>query len=73
MSGSEFIKIGKGMYRVTVRSKAKRDRLERIPVVQVKGTRVIFPEWVAGSIRRILYPPAKKTEPKAEQTELLLD
>ena len=70
MSGSDFIKIGKGMYRVIVRSKAKRSRLARIPGVQVSGMRVIFPEWISGNIRRILHPPKKIKALKPEQTEL---
>ncbi len=73
MSGSDFIKIGKGMCRVIVRSKAKRSRLARIPGVQVSGTRVIFPEWISGNIRRILYPPKKINALKPEQTELFPD
>jgi len=73
LSDREFVKIGKGMYRVTVRSKAIRNRLARIPGVQVEGTRVIFPEWVSGNIRRILSPPAKKSDRDAEQTDLFPD
>lgn len=73
MSEFDFIKIGKGMCRVIVRSKAKRSRLAKIPGVQVSGTRVIFPEWVTGNIRRILHPPKKKKTLKPEQTELFLD
>ncbi|MCE5249391.1 hypothetical protein LLG96_04140 [bacterium] len=70
MSGSEFIKIGKNMCRVTIRSKSKRERLARIPGVQVSGTRVIFPEWISGSIRNILHPSAKNTGLLPEQTDL---
>jgi len=73
VSGSNFIKIGKGMCRVTVRSKAKRSRLARIPGVQVSGMRVIFPEWISGNIRRIIDPPIKKKVLKPEQTELFFD
>ncbi|MFC1508262.1 hypothetical protein ACFL60_01075 [Candidatus Omnitrophota bacterium] len=68
--GTNFINIGKGMYRITVRSKAKRDRLARIPGVQVKGTRVIFPEWLVVNIKRIIDPPQKKMETPVKQTDL---
>ena len=67
---TKFINIGKGMYRLTVRSKAKRDRLAKIPGVQVKGTRVIFPEWLVVNIRRIIDPPQKKKVTPAKQTDL---
>ena len=70
LSDREFVKIGKGMYRVTVRSKTIRSRLARISGVQVEGTRVIFPEWVSGNIRRILTPSTKKSGHEAEQTDL---
>ena len=73
MRSTEYIKIGKGMCRVTVRSKAKRTRLARIPGVQVKGFRVIFPEWVAGSIMRIIHPPEKKKVPEPVQIDLFPD
>lgn len=66
----ECINIGKGIYRLTVRSKAKRDRLAKIPGVQIKGTRVIFPEWLAVNIERIVDPPPKKKDIPAKQTDL---
>jgi len=62
--------IGKGMYRITVRSKAKRERLARIPGVRVEGTRVIFPEWLSGNIRLILNTGTKRKTRKAIQTSL---
>ena len=68
--GTDFINIGKGMYRIIVRSKAKRDRLARIPGVQVKGTRVIFPEWLVVNIKRIVDPPPQKRDIPAKQTDL---
>ena len=65
--------IGKGMYRIIVRSKAKRDRLSKIPDVHIEGTRVVFPGWLTGNIRRIVAPHPKKSTEKAEQTELFHD
>ena len=62
--------IGKGMYRITVRSKEKRERLSKIPYVHVEGNRVIFPEWLSGNIKIILSPPAKKKNPEKIQTSL---
>jgi hypothetical protein len=62
--------IGKGMYRITVRSKAKREKISRIPDVQVEGTKVVFPEWLSNHIKQILKPTAKRKKPKAIQTEL---
>ncbi|MFC1692014.1 hypothetical protein ACFL1R_00745 [Candidatus Latescibacterota bacterium] len=64
------VSIGKGMYRITVRSKIVRNRLSRIPEVRIDGNRVIFPEWLTGNIRLIVHPPMKKKEPKPAQTEL---
>ena len=58
------------MYRITVRSKAKRERLARIPDVLVEQTRVIFPEWLMGNIKRIVSPPVKKRIKKPEQIDL---
>ena len=62
--------IGKGMCRIIVRSKAKRDRLAKIPEVMVEGSRVIFPEWLTGNIRLILNPKTRQKKQKPEQTEL---
>ncbi|MFC1607975.1 hypothetical protein ACFL47_08395 [Candidatus Latescibacterota bacterium] len=73
MIQKKFVNIGKGMYRATVRSKAKRERLAKIPEVQVKGTRVIFPRWLVVNIRQILYPLPKKKETTLEQTNLFPD
>ena len=70
MIQKKFVNIGKGMYRATVRSKAKRERLAKIPEVQVKGTRVIFPKWLVVNIKQILYPLPKKKEAAMEQTNL---
>jgi len=65
--------IGKSMYRITVRSKAKREKLAKIPEVQVDGVRVVFPEWLKRSIELIVTPKAKKKKTKAEQIELFSD
>ena len=66
----DTVSIGKGLIRIVVRSKAKRGRLARIPGVRVEGERVIFPTWLAGNIRRIMNPPARKRIPEPEQTTL---
>ena len=66
----KYVVIGKGMYRITVRSKAKRDRLSSIPHVLVDGKRIIFPEWLLGNIKMILNPQAKKKHSKTIQGEL---
>ncbi len=65
-----LVSIGKGMCRIIVKSKAKRARLEKIPEVTVDGTRVIFPEWMTGNIRKIVNPVRRKKEKKIEQTGL---
>ena len=65
------VHIGKGMYRVTVRSKGKRERLAKIPEVCVDGDRVIFPEWLTGNIKLLLNPPAHKKKSRPVQTKLL--
>ncbi|MBA7568618.1 hypothetical protein ES708_10351 [subsurface metagenome] len=66
----KVILIGKGMCRIIVRSKSKRERLSRIPEVSVDGNRVIFPEWLTGNIRMIVNPAVKRKTPKPVQTEL---
>jgi len=58
------------MYRITVRSKTKRERLARIPEVRVEGIRVIFPEWLIGNIRLILNPKTKHRKRQSVQMEL---
>ena len=70
MNSPKFVAIGKGMYRVTVRSRAKRERLERIPEVQIDGMRVVFPEWMAGNIQRLLVPSPRKSTPAGEQIDI---
>jgi len=65
------VNIGKGMYRIVVRSKEKRERLSRIPGVYFDGNRVIFPEKLTGSIELILRPAVKRKKRKPIQTSLL--
>ncbi len=67
------VQIGKGMCRIIVKSRTKRERLEKIPEVTVDGARVIFPEWMAGNISRIIHPVRKKKSVKTEQTGLFPD
>jgi hypothetical protein len=66
----EAVPIGKGLYRIIVRSRAKRDRLALIPDITIKGTRVIFPEWMYGSIKRLVQAKQKKKTPLPEQTDI---
>ena len=65
------VPIGKGMYRIIVRSKEKRKRLAKIPEVIVEGNRVIFPEWLTANIKQIVEPLKKKKKPNIKQTRLL--
>ena len=66
----EAVPIGKGMFRIIVRSKAKRERLALIPEVQIDGVRVIFPRWLYGSIRLLVDPRPKRKTKAPEQTNL---
>ena len=68
------VPIGKGLYRITVRSRAKRARLALLPEVLIEGERVFFPAWLYGSIRRLIDPkPKREWEPIPEQTKLFPD
>ena len=58
------------MCRITVRSKAKREKLAKVPEIRVEGTRVIFPEWLIGNVRLILDPKMKRRKRVAVQMEL---
>ncbi len=62
--------IGKGFLRIIVRSKAKRERLSKISEVRIEGARVIFPEWLAGNIRRLVDPSPRRRTKKPVQTTL---
>ena len=64
------ISIGKGMCRIIVRSKAKRERLARVPGIVIEGSRVIFPERLTAGIRMIVDPPVRRKSPKPVQEEL---
>jgi len=64
------VPIGKGMYRIVVRSKAKCERLSLIPEVQTDGIRVIFPEWLYNNVKKIVNPPVKKKKKQPQQTSL---
>jgi hypothetical protein len=67
----KIVSIGKGMSRITVRSKDKKARLARISEVIVEGNRVIFPDWMIGNIKMIIEPAQKKKQPKMVQSTLL--
>jgi len=64
------IPIGKGMCRIIVRSKTKRESLSRIPGILIEGSRVIFPENLTAGIRMIVDPPVRRKSPKPVQEEL---
>lgn len=64
----ETVDIGKGMLRITVRSKARRDRLKAIAGVTVRKERVIFPTWMRKSIEGILVR-SRRRERRAEQID----
>ena len=64
------VSIGKGLYRIIVRSKAKRDRLAKVPGVQVDGERVIVPEKLLAQVKSILEPTSRSKSSKPEQTSL---
>jgi hypothetical protein len=64
------VPIGKGLYRIIVRSKMKREHLAQIPEVCVDECRVIFPGWLTGNIRRLVEPMPKRRRKKPVQTGL---
>lgn len=64
------VPIGKGLFRITVRSKAKREKLEAISDVVVEGMRVIYPEWLHDHIARILTTSPRKKKTPPDQTSL---
>ena len=66
----KVVKIGKGMCRIIVRSKAQRQHLSRISEVNIHGNRVVFPERLSNDIALILKTPPKKKQTKTVQTEL---
>jgi hypothetical protein len=64
------VPIGKGLFRITVRSKAKLDRLAKIRGVQIDGSRVIFPGWLLNHVRDILEPQHRGPSKKPDQENL---
>ena len=64
------VSIGRGMYRITLRSKQKREKLAAIPDVQVEETRVIFPAWLMPHVERIVEPETRKKTKPSDQTSL---
>ena len=64
------VSIGKGMYRIIVRSKTKRDRLSLVPGVIIEGSRVIFPKWLMNGVRSLVDPAPKRKSRKPVQTNL---
>jgi len=60
----EIISIGKGMFRVTVRSPKKRMKLAGVPGVTVSENRVIFGEEMRGPVMDYL---GRKHRKKAEK------
>jgi hypothetical protein len=64
------VAIGKGLYRITIRSKAKLERISKIPGVIVDNSRVIFPANLYSGIKMILEPPSKRKPKEHTQTKL---
>jgi hypothetical protein len=64
------VSIGKGLWRVNVRSRKKRERLSRTPGVQIEGDRVIFPEELYGALKYALTRESRKRKQKPEQTRM---
>ena len=64
------VPIGKGMYRIIIKSKAKREKLASIPEIMIDGNRIIFPEWLLKNLKKILEPKKRKQKIKPNQTEL---
>jgi len=66
--------IGKGFYRLKVRSKILRQNLTVMPDIQVIGDRIIFPAWMRENVKRqILQPQRRRTRPDAQQLKLLME
>ncbi len=66
----EAARIGKGLYRIIVRSRRKRERLALIPEVHIEGNRVIFPEWMYGSIKLLVETRRNRKRTASKQTSL---
>ena len=64
------VPIGKGLFRITVRSKVKLDRLAKIQGVQIDGSRVIFPGWLLNQLRGILEPQHRVLPKESDQESL---
>jgi hypothetical protein len=64
------VPIGKGLYRITIRSKAKLEKLAKISAVQIDGARVIFPEWLLNQLRDILEPRHRQKPKNPDQESL---
>lgn len=63
-------RIGKGLCRIRVQSRAKRARVEGAPGVIVLGDRVIFPEAMYGAVKGALEKKPRRRREKPEQVEM---
>lgn len=70
MTMTEAVAIGKGLYRVTVRSRVKREKLAAIPGVRVEDDRLIVGEELRGPVLNFLGRRRQKREPAPQQMEI---
>ncbi|MCK9327877.1 MAG: hypothetical protein M0P69_20450 [Bacteroidales bacterium] len=63
------VSIGRGLCRITVRSRRNRDRLAAIPGAIIDGYRVIVPEEYAGAVTGSLRAWRRKSKAKYTQDE----
>lgn len=64
------VSIGRGLVRVTVRSRRNRDRLASIPGSIIDGDRVIVPEEYAGAVMGSLKAWKRKNRVEYTQDEM---
>lgn len=74
---SEIVSIGKGLCRLTVRTRKQRDLYARIPGVRIDdrdaeflGYRAIFPERMRGLIESTLKNSQRKPEPPPQPVQM---
>lgn len=69
----QMIPIGRGLWRVKVKSKAKREALSKTPGIRVVGERVIFPEEMYGAVKGGLLRKSRKRREKPEQMKIKME
>ncbi len=69
---TDFVPVGKGMWRVTIKSRALRDRFVDQPGFRVSGDSVYFHETLLGAMKKMLgeEPRPRRHETPARQMEL---